>query len=155
MGPIVASRAQSALKSTVCSRRSFVDHIGRRVSCAFETTLRSSITFEQAAAARAAGFVVETRYLALQTFEMHIERIKMRADRGGHSASGSVLASIYESSIANLGRAIREMDFIRVYDNSHFGTAPAVMLEAEKGEIIYRAERIPAWLTGLLAAFEI
>lgn len=87
------------------------DHIERRVSCAFETTLRSGITFEQAAAARAAGFVVERRYLVLQTFEMHVERIKMRADRGGHSASNSVLRGIYESSIANLGRAIREMDF--------------------------------------------
>jgi len=126
------------------------DHIERRVSCAFETTLRSGITFEQAAVARAAGFVVEMRYLALQTFEMHVERIKMRADRGGHSASDSVLRGIYESSVANLGLAIREMDFIRVYDNSHFGTAPAVMLEAEKSEIIYRADRIPAWLTAAL-----
>ena len=54
------------------------DHIERRVSFAFETTLRSGITFEQVAVARGAGFVVEMRYLALQTFKMHVERIKMR-----------------------------------------------------------------------------
>jgi hypothetical protein len=49
----------------------------------------------------------------------------MRADRGGHSASNSVLRGIYESSIANLCRAIGEID-------DSFGTAPAVTLEAEK-----------------------
>jgi predicted ABC-type ATPase len=37
------------------------EHIGRRESCAFETTLRSGITFEQAALARRAGFAVEMR----------------------------------------------------------------------------------------------
>lgn len=127
------------------------DHIERRISCAFETTLRSGITFEQAAIARGAGFVIEMRYLALQTFEMHLERIKMRADTGGHSAPESVLRGIYESSIANLGRAIREMDLIHVYDNSRWGTAPAIVLQAEDGEIAYRAERIPAWLTRVIA----
>ena len=36
---------------------SFVqDHIERRASCAFETTLRSGITFDQAALARQVGF---------------------------------------------------------------------------------------------------
>jgi predicted ABC-type ATPase len=126
------------------------DHIERRVSCAFETTLRSGITFEQAAAARTAGFVVEMRYLALQTFEMTLERIQMRADLGGHSAPESILRRIYESSIANLGRAIREMDFLSVYDNSRWGTAPAVILQAERGEVLYRAGQLPAWLTAAL-----
>ena len=126
------------------------DHIERRVSCAFETTLRSGITFEQAAAARTDGFVIEMRYLVLQTFAMNIERIKMRADMGGHSAPESVLRSIYQSSIANLGRAIREMDFVRVYDNSRWGTTPAVVLHAERGEIVYRAGQLPAWLSTAL-----
>ncbi|MGA2592927.1 MAG: hypothetical protein ABSH32_23685 [Bryobacteraceae bacterium] len=127
------------------------DHIERRVSCAFETTLRSSITFEQAALARRAGFVVDMRYLALQTFAMHLERIKMRADMGGHSAPVSILQAIYESSIGNLPRAVREMDLIRVYDNSGWGASPALMLQAEKGEIIYRAAKIPAWLMETLS----
>src|SRR5260370_35524271 len=51
-------------------------------------TRRSGITFEQAAIARGAGFVIEMRYLALQTFEM---RIKMRTDMGCHSAPESIL----------------------------------------------------------------
>jgi len=90
------------------------------------------------------------RYLALETFAMHLERAKMRADRGGHSAPESALQRIYDSSINNLPRAIREMDFIQVYDNSHWGTTPTVLLQAEKGNIIYRSEQIPVWLAGVL-----
>ena len=41
------------------------DHIEERVSFALETTLRSSITFEQASAARRAGFETEMHYVAI------------------------------------------------------------------------------------------
>ncbi len=126
---------------------SFVlDHIHRRASCAFETTLRSGVTFEQAAAAKRAGFAIEMRYVALQDFSMHLERVKMRADSGGHSAPEPVLKAIYESSLRNLSRAIREMDFIHVYDNSRWGIAPTVLLQAESGEVVYLAEHMPGWL---------
>ena len=79
---------------------SFVlDHISRRSSCAFETTLRSGITFDQTAWACEAGFVIEMRYVALRDFSMHVERVKMRADAGGHSAPESVLRpSIWRAS---------------------------------------------------------
>jgi predicted ABC-type ATPase len=90
------------------------------------------------------------RYLALQTFEMSLERVKMRADMGGHSAPESILRGIYESSLGNLSRAIREMDFIHVYDNSGWGTAPAVILQAARGEIVYRADQLPEWLSTAL-----
>ena len=48
-------------------------------SFAIETTLRSTVTFEQARRARAAGFVIEMRYLALRDFALHLERIDARA----------------------------------------------------------------------------
>src|SRR5271166_4471510 len=116
---------------------SFVqDHIHRRASCAFETTLRSSVTFEQAAMAKHEGFTTELRYLGLRDFPMHLERVKMRADAGGHSAPERLLKSIYEASIANLARAIREMDLIYVYDNSQWGLMPEVLLQAERGEVV-------------------
>ena len=128
-----------------------LEHIDARSSFALETTLRSAVTFEQAALARRAGFVVEMRYLCLPNFEMHLERVKMRADRGGHSAPEPVLRGIYESSIANLLRAIREMDLIYVYENGEWGKTPVILLQAEHGEVVYRAERIPHWLAGSLA----
>jgi predicted ABC-type ATPase len=127
-----------------------LEHIEQRASCAFETTLRSGITFEQVALARRAGFTVEMRYLALETFELHLARVQMRADRGGHSAPETVLRRIYDSSLSNLPRAIHEMDLIHVYDNSRWGITPTVVLQAENGEIIYRAEQLPIWLATVI-----
>jgi predicted ABC-type ATPase len=134
---------------------SFVlSHIEQGVSCAFETTLRSGITFDQAALARNAGFVVEMRYVALWDLTMHLERVKMRADAGGHSAPESILKIIYDSSINNLARAIREMGFLYVYDNTRWGAIPKVLLQAEDGEIVYVAENIPVWLKKVLEEWE-
>src|SRR5438552_602760 len=56
--------------------------ISQRKSFAIETTLRSAITFDQAQRARASGFEIEMRYLALVSFAMHLDRIKQRADAG-------------------------------------------------------------------------
>lgn len=122
------------------------DHIRDRKSFAFETTLRSEITFEQARAAKAAGFEVELRYVALNDFGMNLERVKIRADKGGHSAPEAVLRGIYLASVRNLARAIREMDALRVYDNSEWGTPPKLLLESKDGNVTYRAAHWPEWL---------
>ena len=52
--------------------------IERGDSFAIETTLRSTVTFEQARIAKACGFVVEMFYLALVDFPMHMRRVKDR-----------------------------------------------------------------------------
>jgi len=131
---------------------SFVDDcIERRASFAVETTLRSSITFDQAATARREGFFVEMHYLALNNFDQHMERVKIRADNGGHSAPESVLRGIYDSSLRHLARAIREMDAIAVYDNGEPDAVPRVVLQAEGGDVVYIAEQYPEWLKRALA----
>ena len=131
---------------------SFVsDCIARRASFAVETTLRSSITFDQAATARREGFFIEMHYLALNNFAQHVERIKIRADKGGHSAPESVLRGIYDNSLRHLARAIREMDAIAVYDNGETDAVPRVLLQAEGGHVVYIAEQRPEWLEQALA----
>jgi predicted ABC-type ATPase len=130
---------------------SFVlSHIERKASCAFETTLRSRVTFEQAAIAKRAGFTTEMRYVALQHFAMHLERVRMRADAGGHSAPESLLKAIYQSSINNLPQAIHEMDSLYVYDNSSWGITPTILLQADHGHVAYLAADLPDWLKTVL-----
>ena len=119
-------------------------------SFAIETTLRSDVTFEQVRRARAAGFVLEMRYLALGDFALHLERIKARADAGGHAASEATLRRIYSSSLANLAQAIVEADQIWVYDNGKTGGPPLLILEAEGGVIHFLAADVPDWLAGAL-----
>lgn len=124
--------------------------IQNRTSFAIETTLRGAVTFEQAALAKAAGFVIEMRYLALRDFAMHFERVKARADAGGHAASETTLRAIYGASLANLPRAIAEMDDLWVYDNSPIGGPPWLVLETEKGSLRFLANDPPDWLATAL-----
>lgn len=123
-----------------------LESIENRVSFAIETTLRSEVTFIQAQLAKRAGFEVEMRYLALCDFATHLERVKARADAEGHSASESTLRQIYNASLKNLGRAIREMDVLRVYDNTNVDASHPLVLESHGGEIRFVADPPPAWL---------
>jgi predicted ABC-type ATPase len=108
------------------------------------------VTFQQAALAKAAGFTTEMRYLALSDLAAHLERVKARADAGGHSASEAVLSEAYRSSLANLPTAILEMDEVWVYDNSQVGGPPKLVVQSDKGVIQYLADDPPDWLTTLL-----
>lgn len=125
-------------------------NIESRTSFAIETTLRSSVTFEQASLAKQAGFDVEMRYLALDNFAMHLRRVKARADAGGHSASEGTLRGIYESSLRNLPRAMTEMGHLLVYDNSSITATLRLLLECRRGEIQFEAEDLPEWLDLIL-----
>jgi hypothetical protein len=117
---------------------SFVsDYIVRRASFAVETTLRSSITFDQAATARREGFFIEMHYLALDTFARHVERIKIRADKGGHSAPESVLRGIYDSSLRH-HRRIRDHD-VSVFRKmgGHAVRIPATPVPDKSGNLAF------------------
>jgi predicted ABC-type ATPase len=118
--------------------------IQQRVSFAIETTLRSDTTFEQARLAKQAGYVIEMRYLGLNDFATHLERVKTRADAGGHSASETTLRRIYHASLSNLRRAVREMDQIWVYDNTSVDASHPLVLEPRS------VDSPPGWLSGAL-----
>ncbi|MCC6585498.1 MAG: hypothetical protein IT168_02160 [Bryobacterales bacterium] len=124
--------------------------IEQRLSFAIETTLRTDITFEQARLAKRAGFEVEMRYLVLRDFDMHLERVKARADAGGHSASEATLRKIYQASLRNLSRAIREIDLVRVYDNTPLDASHPLVLEAGGGDIQFIAAELPVSLSKAL-----
>lgn len=124
--------------------------IRNRTSFAIETTLRSGVTFEQVSVAKAAGFATEMRFLALRDFAMHLDRVKARADAGGHSASETTLRAIYRASLANLPRAIVEMDDLWVYDNSPVGGPPRLVMESEKGTVRFLVNDPPDWLVTAL-----
>jgi len=125
-------------------------HVRSGTSFALETTLRSAVTFEQARLARQNGFRVSMWYIALKTVEQHIERVKRRAARGGHSASEATLRRIHASSLSNLVTALDPdksgIEFVRIYDNSGFERRPDLILESRRGKIVRLAADFPRWL---------
>lgn len=146
------SRISSEIRKRVNQEfEAFVQQrIASRDSLAIETTLRSGVTFDQARAAKNRGFHVEMRYIALASFGLHVERVKARADAGGHSASENTLRRIYDASVGNLQRALRNMDRLWVYDNSHAEPGRLLVLRAEGGVIRFVADHPPAWLTAAI-----
>ena len=124
--------------------------IDAKQSFALETTLRSDITFEQAKMAQSKGFRVAMRYVALDSVEKHLERVRARAALGGHSASEGTLRRIHASSLAHLPKALDPrqsgIEFVRVYDNSTDDQQPELVLSARRGRIMQMAPHCPAWL---------
>ena len=130
------------------------DHIRSHKSFAVETTLRSDITFRQADHARAEGFEIQMRYIALNGFAQNLKRVIARAFAGGHSAPADQLQKIHEASLRNLPKAIREMDRVQVYDNSAPDRRPKRVLSAQSGKVTYLHPSPPEWLEVVLAGSE-
>lgn len=121
------------------------EHIQVGRSFAFETTLRSPVFFSQANTARDSGFSVHMVYLNLLNVDLNIERVRLRAEKGGHSAPPNLIREIYEASLKNLPRAIRETDSIAVIDNSIPGRQ-TLLVDAVAGRVQYLTPDAPEWL---------
>src|SRR5450432_1096601 len=93
-------------------------------------------------------------YVALDSFDRHLERVTRRALVGGHAASESTLRRIYESSLRNLPAALNaaesSIDAVRNVDNSTFQTVPKLAMETQGGRIVRIADDFPVWLLSAL-----
>ena len=119
-------------------------HIADRTSFTFETALRSVVTLEQARSARNAGFFLSMIYVALESVDLHLERVAVRASRGGHSAPPARIREIHSASMSNLSRALLEFDLVRVYDNS--GPRPLRALICRSGVVSFLLPEAPEWI---------
>jgi len=138
--------------------RFIADHIQRKESFSFETTLRTTITFEQARRAKAEGFEATMEYVALNSAEESIRRVRARAEGGGHSAPPERIREIYESSLRNLPQALREFDHVIVRDNTDERVGvPSRIFETIDGAVTEIAENTPQWIEKALSgsAYEI
>jgi predicted ABC-type ATPase len=117
------------------------DHIDRRKSFAFETTLRE-VTFDQARRATENGFRVEMIFVAGGDEREHIERVAERGVRGGHVASEAALRDIYRRGMAMLRRAFEEnqtknIEVLAVFHNPRVPVSeqprPQLLVEMVRG----------------------
>lgn len=135
------------------------ESIAARQRFAIETTLRSTITFEQAKFARAAGFHVAMIYVALESFDLHLERVTQRALLGGHAASEPTLRRIYDASLKNLSLAVDPLrsgiDEVQMFDNSAPGEIPKLALEVRSGRITRIGDNMPLWVTNALKGTDV
>lgn len=147
----------SEIRATVNQEleRFVTDHIQRKESFVYETTLRTTITFQQTQAAKAQGFETTMLYVALDSVSESINRVRARSEHGGHSAPAHRIREIYESSLRNLSRALREFDTVTVYDNSSsIAPGPLLLLRTVQGIVVHRAEKTTDWIKKALSGTE-
>ena len=145
-------------KKAAADYEAFIEgHIRMKRSFSIEVTLGKEVTFEQAVRAHQEGFSVQLTYIAANLDDC-IERVAKRVERGGHGVKLGVLQKTHAASMRNLARAIQEFDIVRVYDNSRRArleddpdeSGPRLVLEAECGEVTFRASNPPRWLKDAL-----
>ena len=131
-----------------------VHHIDKRESFAYETTLRTKITYDQAQRAKANGFAAVMRYVALNSVEESIRRVRLRSEKGGHSAPPERIREIYSASLNNLPQALRDFDRVTVYDNTELSGDPPRLFEVVEGRVVFIEADIPQWLERALQGTE-
>lgn len=143
LDPFAAMSAATAIREAL---------VGRRESFAFETVLSdpvgAKVTWLHAAAG--SGYAVALCFIGLADARLSAERVAMRVSQGGHDVPPEKLVARYPRTLANLGRALRTLPEVRIYDNSDLGRPYRLLATCERGRCIARVDHLPAWLTPCL-----
>ena len=141
LNPLNPSAAAIAAAKHVLNRTAA--YLNQGASFAVETTMSSRGRVDLLRKAKSRGYEVHLVYIAMDSPERCIARIRSRAERGGHFVPDADVRRRYSRSVANAANALRLADFARFYDNS--GDGPRLVLVAEAGQVMWQAEVVPDW----------
>lgn len=108
--------------------------IETRQSFVFETTLSSHQSINLMRDAKAAGYYVGLYYVALDSVELNIERVKRRVEKGGHDIPEDDIRRRWVGSLAKLSSALQNADEALLIDNS--GIEPREVFRISAGQIL-------------------
>src|SRR5262245_10528714 len=126
---------------------------------AFATTLGGNTITSLLVGAMDAGIDVHIWYVALNSPELHIARVRARVSRGGHDIREREIRRRYDASRHNLIQLLPRLASLRVYDNSAdadpsaaVAPTPELLLYTERGRIVHRCEpaSAPDWAKPIL-----
>ncbi len=122
--------------------------IAERVSFAIETTLAGVGPLVRIREARDAGYLIHVHYVAIDTRELNIERVRRRVRQGGHGIPERDIRRRYERSLANASQVLALAERATLLDNSSHQTN--TIAEIESGKVSWAARSLPAWASGIL-----
>lgn len=127
----------------------------------FETTLGGRTIPRLLEQAARAGHWVQIWFCGLASPELHVERVRRRAERGGHGIPEAKIRERWRSSRENLVRLLPVLERLRVYDNTREGDPvlgerpqPELWLDMRKRKIVGPEDLsgAPEWVQPILAA---
>jgi predicted ABC-type ATPase len=111
------------------------------------------VPIEQAQLARARRFATEMIFVATDSIDENVARIRQRAQGGGHGASEREVRAIHEASLANLSAAIKAFERVDVYDSTALWSTPRLVATSHDGRL-NRLGIGPTWLKDALSISE-
>lgn len=120
------------------------EYLAQGVSFAIETTLSGHGNLDLLREAKSRGYEIHLMFIALDSPERSITRVRDRAARGGHFVPEADVRRRYARSIANAAEALRSADIAKFYDNS--GHGHRLILIAKAGVVVWQAEQLPDWV---------
>jgi predicted ABC-type ATPase len=140
-------------------KRLLEESIAKRRSFAFETTLGGRTISQLLHAAIDVGFEVRMWFLALESADRHVERVKARVVEGGHDIPEDAIRERYDRSRHNLTLLLPRLSMLKVYDNSRpvrGAGRPALrlVLDWRDGAVLNRGDlaETPDWAKAIVAA---
>jgi predicted ABC-type ATPase len=120
------------------------EYLRQKTSFVIETTLSSPGRLALIRRAKELGYTVHLYFVALDSPEASITRIRGRVAQGGHFVPDEDVRRRYTRSLAMLKQAVPYCDVVKVFDNS---ARPArLVLVAKSGVVVWRAEALPQWI---------
>jgi len=117
--------------------------MGRKLS--FETVMSHPSKIEILKNSRKCGYKNYLYFLATETPEINIERVRLRVSRGGHPVMEDKIQSRYFASLNLLRSAVSESYRAFIFDNSE--KEAKLILEVYEGrEFTMRYHEIPKWV---------
>lgn len=104
------------------------EHVRRKESFAFETTLSGKMYAQLIPQWRSAGYVVKLFFLSLPSEELAISRVKIRVSQGGHDVPVTVIHRRFTAGFQNFHSTYKNLvDEWALYNNS--GEHPILLEE--------------------------
>lgn len=129
LSPFEPERA--AIQAGRLTLEAIAQHVERRESFAFETTLSGRAYARQIPRWRALGYRVELFFLSLPSADMAVQRVAERVRQGGHNIPENTIRRRYEAGQRLLTEVYQPLvDQWVLYDNA--GEEPVLMDWSEK-----------------------
>jgi predicted ABC-type ATPase len=117
-------------------------------SFVFETVFSDPVgdKVEFLASATARGYAVVLVFVGIDDAATSEQRVAMRVAQGGHDVPAEKLSARFPRTLRNLGRAIRKLPHVLVFDNGDLGNPFRKVAEFERGKAVMLNDPLPRWL---------
>lgn len=95
-------------------------------------------------AAKKNGFETTVHFIALESADLAVERVRQRVEKGGHDIPEDTVRRKWQESLEVANLAVERVDEMDFYDNS--GELPELAAVFRAGKVVELSKSFPSWL---------